>query len=274
MGRTGSSAQSALMPTSWISIQKHRTFLVSLLHATADNLIPGQVIPPPIPVIVEGEEEWEVEEILDSRRIRGRLQYLTEWSGFATPTWEPEENPAECRSSTATTSATRNSQRRLNSLSWELEPKWGLLSRCRTARQITCRRRSGPRRWGNMALRKDSGVREREVLECRTPECGMAERRPRHRVRCVCLLVCWLGFCIYGPSPAVDLYVTTCLCHRRAPVSVPVTITAYSASSLSLLLFSSPSLSCRCSPTVFARPSARRRYLELRQTHPLHFSGR
>jgi len=53
------------------------------------------VTPPPLPVIVKGEEEWEVEEILDSRRIRGQLQYLVKWRGFADPMWEPEENLTE-----------------------------------------------------------------------------------------------------------------------------------------------------------------------------------
>jgi hypothetical protein len=53
------------------------------------------VTPPPLLVIVEGEEEWEVEEILDSRRIPGRLQYLVKWTGFADPTWEPEKNLTE-----------------------------------------------------------------------------------------------------------------------------------------------------------------------------------
>jgi len=77
------------------TIQKHQTFPVSLLHAATDDPLPGQVVPPPLPVIVEGEEEWEVEEILDSRRTRGRLQYLVKWRGFADPTWEPEENLVE-----------------------------------------------------------------------------------------------------------------------------------------------------------------------------------
>jgi len=77
------------------TIQKHRTFLVSLLHAAADDLLPGQVVPQPLPVVVEGEEEWEVEEILDSRRARGQLQYLVKWRGFADPMWEREENLVE-----------------------------------------------------------------------------------------------------------------------------------------------------------------------------------
>jgi len=49
-------------------------------------------------VIVEGEEEWGVEEVLDSRRIRGRVHYLVKWRGFAAPTWELEENLADVQS--------------------------------------------------------------------------------------------------------------------------------------------------------------------------------
>ena len=65
---------------------------MSLLHTVADDPLLGQVNPPTLPVIIEGEEEWEVEEILNSRRMRGRLQYLVKWRGFTDPTWEPEEN--------------------------------------------------------------------------------------------------------------------------------------------------------------------------------------
>ena len=77
------------------TMQKHRTFPVSLLHAATDDPLPGQVVLPPLPVIVEGEEELGAEEILDSRRTRGRLQYLVKWRGFTDPIWEPEGNLAE-----------------------------------------------------------------------------------------------------------------------------------------------------------------------------------
>jgi len=77
------------------AIQRHCIFPVSLLHAAADDPIPGQIIPPPLPVIIEGKEEWEMEEVLDSQRIRSRLHYLVKWRGFVVPTWEPEENLAD-----------------------------------------------------------------------------------------------------------------------------------------------------------------------------------
>jgi len=38
--------------------------------------------PPPLPEIIEDEEHYEVEEILDSRLYRGKLQYLMKWKGF------------------------------------------------------------------------------------------------------------------------------------------------------------------------------------------------
>ena len=46
------------------------------------------------PVEVEGVEEWEVEKILNKKRIRGVEKYLIQWKGFTAEgdTWERKEN--------------------------------------------------------------------------------------------------------------------------------------------------------------------------------------
>jgi len=36
----------------------------------------------PLPIVVDGEAEWEVEEILDSCWHRRRFQYLIKWKGY------------------------------------------------------------------------------------------------------------------------------------------------------------------------------------------------
>jgi len=48
----------------------------------------------PAPVIIEGEEEWEVERILNKRKVRGKDKYLVHWKGFMveSDTWEGREN--------------------------------------------------------------------------------------------------------------------------------------------------------------------------------------
>ena len=56
--------------------------------------VEGQKRERPAPVIIEGEEEWEVERILNKRRIRGKDKYLVCWKGFTaeSDTWEGREN--------------------------------------------------------------------------------------------------------------------------------------------------------------------------------------
>ena len=43
---------------------------------------------------MEGEEEWEVERILNKRKIRGKNKFLVQWKGFTVEgdTWESSKN--------------------------------------------------------------------------------------------------------------------------------------------------------------------------------------
>ena len=63
---------------------------VSLLSPVADDPLPGQIVLPRPPVVVEGEEpEYHVEAVEDSRKSRGTLQYRVRWVGWPSLTWEP-----------------------------------------------------------------------------------------------------------------------------------------------------------------------------------------
>jgi len=44
--------------------------------------VKGQKKKQPALVIIEGEEEWEVERILNKRKVRGKERYLVCWKGF------------------------------------------------------------------------------------------------------------------------------------------------------------------------------------------------
>jgi hypothetical protein len=57
-------------------------------------MVDDQKAVPAPPVEVEGEMEFEVEEVVNARLQRGKLEFLVKWEGY-TPdhnTWEPEEH--------------------------------------------------------------------------------------------------------------------------------------------------------------------------------------
>lgn len=76
----------------------HNVFYVDLLRPAAEDPLPSQVLDDPqLPaILVDNDEEWLVEEILNKRQRklpgrgrRTRLEYLVKWQGYANPTWEP-----------------------------------------------------------------------------------------------------------------------------------------------------------------------------------------
>ena len=54
-------------------------------------------------VIVDEEEQYEVEKILDSKVVRKKFKYLVKWKGYpdSENSWEPEENVKDAKQAVA-----------------------------------------------------------------------------------------------------------------------------------------------------------------------------
>jgi hypothetical protein len=73
------------------SIRIHRVKPVSLLDSVVEYPLDGQVVPPTPSVEDDGEEEYQVSSVKDSRMYRKQLQYLIRWIGYDSLTWDPAQ---------------------------------------------------------------------------------------------------------------------------------------------------------------------------------------
>jgi len=86
---------SAYMLALRLSMTIHNTFHISLLEPYHANQFPAQITEPPAPIQIEGEDEYELDEIIDSRHHYNKPQYRAKWKDYSPEhdkVWYPAKN--------------------------------------------------------------------------------------------------------------------------------------------------------------------------------------
>ena len=79
------------LPPQW---KIHNVFHTTLLTPYKETALNGKQNQEPTPELIDGQPEWEVEQILCVRQYWHQIQYLIKWKGFSEThdSWEPVTN--------------------------------------------------------------------------------------------------------------------------------------------------------------------------------------
>ena len=93
----------------WIGLQTYRLdlsffmkihpiFHISLLESYKASIIPERTREPSSSIVIDNEEEWEIEEILDSELCHRKLWYKIRWAGYslARDSWQSASDLINC----------------------------------------------------------------------------------------------------------------------------------------------------------------------------------
>jgi hypothetical protein len=81
--KIGESAYELQLPTSWKGKRPIFNEMYLTLHHQPKYRRQKRPPPPPPVELENGEQAWNVQEILDSKKYRGKVKYLVLWEGYS-----------------------------------------------------------------------------------------------------------------------------------------------------------------------------------------------